>query len=90
MKLHSHRIRLIRKYSNWLQKWIKFFSKDTFIHAKHIFQMASNSIEYSPTDGKKNLQIKYSTEKYTIFMYKMVRKCGQNRDFTKFRSAPKT
>ena len=60
------------------------------MYAKHIFQIASNSIEYSPTDAKKNPQIKYSTEKYTIFMYKMVRKCGQNRDFTKLRSAPKT
>ena len=60
------------------------------MHEKHIFQIASNSIEYSPTDGKKNLQIKYSTERYTIFMYKMARKCGQNREFIKFRSATKT
>ena len=72
------------------KKGSNFFSKYTFIHAKHIFQMASNSIEYSPTDGQKNLQIKYGSEKYTIFMYKMVRKCGQKRDFTKLRSAPKT
>ena len=46
-------------------------------------------IEYTPTHRKKNLQIKYSTEKYTISMYKMVRKCGQNRDFTKVHSVPK-
>ena len=54
------------------------------------FKLIQFSIEYSPTDRKKNLQMKYNIEKYTIFMYKMVRKCGQNRDFTEFHSAPKT
>ena len=67
----------------------KISSKYIFIHEKDIFQIDSILIEYSPTDRKKNLQMKYSTEKYTIFMYKMVRKCGQNRDFTEFHSAPK-
>ena len=64
-------------------------SKYIFIHEKDIFQIDSILIEYSPTDRKKNLQIKYSTEKYTIFMYKMVRKCGQNRDFQNFILRPK-
>ena len=67
----------------------KISSEYIFIHEKHIFQNDSILIEYSPTDRKKNLQIKYSTEKYTSFMYKMVRKYGQNRDFTKFHSSPK-
>ena len=59
------------------------------VHERNILQNDSILIEYSPTDRKKNLQIKYSAEKYTIFMYKMIRKCGQNRDFIKFHSAPK-
>ena len=71
------------------KKGSKTSSEYIFIHEKHIFQIDSILIEYSPTDRKKSLQIKYSTEKYTIFMYKMVRKCGQNRDFTKFHSARK-
>ena len=71
------------------KKGSKISSKYIFIHEKHIFQTDSILIEFSLTDRKKNLQIKYSTEKYSIFMYKMVRKCGQIRDFTKFHSAPK-
>ena len=80
----------LKTYSNWFQIGTKsFFSKYTFIHETHIFQIDSNSIEYSATDRKSYLQIKYSIGKYTVFMYKMIGKCGQNRDFTKFRSAPK-
>ena len=63
--------------------------RSDFAKIDSIFQTDSILIEYSPTDRKKNLQIKYSTEKYIIFMYKLVRKCGQNRDFIKFHSAPK-
>ena len=76
-----------KKCSNW-SKGIKICSEYIFIHERNILQNDSILIEYSPTDRKKNLQIKYSTEKYTISMYKMVRKCGQNQDFTKFHSAP--
>ena len=67
----------------------KISSEYIFIHKRNILQNDSILIEYSPTDRKKNLQIKYSTKKYTIFMYKIVRKYGQNRDFNKFHYATK-
>ena len=38
---------------------------------------------------KKNLPIKYHAAIYTIFMCKIVRKSGQNRDFAKLHSTPK-
>ena len=52
------------------KKGSKISSKYIFIHEKDIFQIDSILIEYSPTDRKKNLQIKYSAEKYTILCIK--------------------